>query len=335
MQQKEKLNELIGAIHEKDELLDSQEEFLIKENKNHVKVKNAYAQELEKCEKLTSELSICHDTVSNLRIENAKLIAKVEKLNVCDNSLVNLKNDNASLIAKIDKLNESISRLKIENDKLISKAKDLDVCNVSISNLRNENAMLHAKIDELNACKPSTSTIDHVSICMWCRDINVDAIHDHIAVIKHQNDHIAKLDAKIAEHELENEKFKFARSMLYNGRRPGIKDGIGFQQGDNVNLNAPKKLSNFVKGKAPMAQDNKGYILYPADYPEHKIRRIHARKSHSISHHAFMYKNEHLALGILHMLKCLKRKLLLHQMSLMFHLRLLMLLMCLLTNKAK
>jgi hypothetical protein len=154
-------------------------------------------------------------------------------------------------------------------------------------------------------------------------------------VIKHQNDHIAKLDAKIAEHELENEKFKFARSMLYNGRRPGIKDGIGFQQGDNVNLNAPKKLSNFVKGKAPMAQDNKGYILYPADYPEHKIRRIHARKSHSISHHAFMYKNEHLALGILHMLKCLKRKLLLHQMSLMFHLRLLMLLMCLLTNKAK
>jgi hypothetical protein len=27
----------------KDELLDSQEEFLIKENKKHVKVKNAYA----------------------------------------------------------------------------------------------------------------------------------------------------------------------------------------------------------------------------------------------------------------------------------------------------
>jgi hypothetical protein len=43
MQQKEKLNELISAIHEKDELLDSQEDFLIKENKRHVKVKNAYA----------------------------------------------------------------------------------------------------------------------------------------------------------------------------------------------------------------------------------------------------------------------------------------------------
>jgi hypothetical protein len=34
MQQKEKLNELIGVIHNKDELLDSQEEFLIKENKS-------------------------------------------------------------------------------------------------------------------------------------------------------------------------------------------------------------------------------------------------------------------------------------------------------------
>jgi ubiquinone biosynthesis protein UbiJ len=159
---------------------------------------------------LTSELSICHDTISNLRNENAKLIAKVEKLNVCDDSLVNLKNDNASLISKIDKLNESLSSLKIENDNLIAKAKDLNVCNDSISNLRNENAMLHAKIDELNACKPSTSTVSHVSICTRCRDIIVDAIHDHLALIKQQNDHIAQLSAKINEHDLENEKFKFA-----------------------------------------------------------------------------------------------------------------------------
>jgi hypothetical protein len=80
--------------------------------------------------------------------------------------------------------------------------------------------------------------------------------------------------------------------MLYNGRRPDIKDGIGFQQGSNVKLNAPKRLSNFVKGKAPMVQDNEGYILYPANYPEHQIRRIHARKPHNSSHHAFMYKIE-------------------------------------------
>jgi hypothetical protein len=183
MQQKEKLNELIGAIHEKDELLDSQEEFLIKENKNHVKVKKAYAQEVEKCENLTKKLSICHDTISNLRTENVSLIAKVEKSNVCHDSTVNLRNENASLIAEIDKLNGSISSLKTENASLISKAKDSNVCNDSISYLRDENVMLKSKIDELSVCKPFTSTVDHVTICTRCRDINVDAIHDHLAKI--------------------------------------------------------------------------------------------------------------------------------------------------------
>jgi hypothetical protein len=81
--------------------------------------------------------------------------------------------------------------------------------------------------------------------------------------------------------------------MLYSGRRPDIKDGIGFQKGDNVKLTAPPKiLSNFVKGKAPMPKDNEGYILYPVGYPESKIRRIHSRKSHSGPNHAFMYKGE-------------------------------------------
>jgi hypothetical protein len=247
MDQKKKINELIEAINEKDQLLESQEDFLIKENKKFVKLKNAYAQEVEKCENLSKELSICHDSISSLRTKNASLISKIEKLNVC---------------------------------------------NDSISCLRDENAILKDKIEELNTCKPSTSTIKHVSICTRCRDVNVEAIDDHLAMIMKQNDHIAILNAKIAEHELENEKFKFARSMLFNGRRPGIKDDIGFQQGSNVKLNAPKRLSNFVKGKAPMVQDSEGSISYPANYPEHKIRKIHARKPHSTSHHAFLYKNE-------------------------------------------
>jgi hypothetical protein len=116
------------------------------------------------------------------------------------------------------------------------------ICNDSISCLRTENASLNAKIEELNACNVSTSTVEHVTICTRCRDVNIDAMNDHITMIKKQNDHIAKLNAKIAEHELENEKIKFTRSMLYNGRRPGIKDDIGFQQGSqsNIKLNAPR-----------------------------------------------------------------------------------------------
>jgi hypothetical protein len=185
MDQNKKLNELIETINKKDDLLECQEDLLVKENKKFVKLKNAYALEVEKCENLSKELSTCND---------------------------------------------------------------------SISCLRDENVNLNAKIYELNVCKPSTSTVKHVTICTRCRDINVEAIDDHLAMIKEQNDHIAKLNAKIVEHELENGKFKFARSMLYNGRRPGIKDGIGFQQGSQINIkiDAPKKLSNFVKGKAPM-----------------------------------------------------------------------------------
>jgi hypothetical protein len=206
--------------------LECQEDLLVKKNKKFVKLKDAYALEVENCESLSKELIVCNDSISCLKTENVSLIAKIE---------------------------------------------------------------------ELNACKPSISTIEHVTICTRCRDVNIDAMNDHLAMIKEQNYHISKLNAKIAEHELENEKFKFAHSMLYNGRRPGIKDGIGFQQGNqsNIKVNAPKnKLSNFVKGKAPMVQDKEGYILYPENYPERKIRRTHARKSHSISHHAYMYSNE-------------------------------------------
>jgi chromosome segregation ATPase len=149
MDQMKKLNELIEAINEKDELLDSQEDFLIKENKKIVKLKNAYAQEVEKCESLTKELSICHDSISSLRNENASLVSKVKELNVC---------------------------------------------NDSFSCLRDENIKLNAKIDELNACKPSTSNVDHVSICTRCRYVNVEAMDDHLVMIKQQNDHIAKLN---------------------------------------------------------------------------------------------------------------------------------------------
>ena len=146
-------------------------------------MKNAYAQEVEKNENLTKELSISHDTISNLRTENASLIVKVEKLNVCHDSIANLRNENASLIAKIDKLNESISSLKTENASLI------------------------AKIEELNACHVPTCTVEHVTICTRCRDVDVNVVNDHLAMTKEQNDHIAKLNAKIAEHELENENF--------------------------------------------------------------------------------------------------------------------------------
>jgi hypothetical protein len=115
--QKKKINELIESINKKGDLLECQEDLLVKENKKIVKLKKAYALEVKKCENLSKELSICNDSISCLRIENDNLIAKIE---------------------------------------------------------------------ELNDCKPSTSTIEHATICTRCRDINIDAIDDHLEIIKEQ-----------------------------------------------------------------------------------------------------------------------------------------------------
>jgi hypothetical protein len=59
----------------------------LKKTKKHVKLKNAYAQEVEKCENLTKELSICHDSISSLRNKNASLVSKIKELNVCNDSI--------------------------------------------------------------------------------------------------------------------------------------------------------------------------------------------------------------------------------------------------------
>jgi hypothetical protein len=122
----------------------------------------------------------------------------------------------------------------------------INICNDSISCLRTENVSLIAKIEELNACKPSTSTIEHVTICTRYRDINVDAMNDHIAMIKEQNDHIAKLNAKIAEHELENVNFKFSRNMLYNGRCPALRMALASNMGAKATSNLMPLETSFL-----------------------------------------------------------------------------------------
>jgi hypothetical protein len=53
MEQKKKLSELIETINEKDDILECQEDLLVKENKKFVKLKNAYAHEVENCENLS------------------------------------------------------------------------------------------------------------------------------------------------------------------------------------------------------------------------------------------------------------------------------------------
>jgi hypothetical protein len=166
--QKKKINELIESINEKDDILKSQEDLLVKENKKFVKLKNAYALEVQKCENLSKELNICNDSISCLRIENDNVIAKIE---------------------------------------------------------------------ELNVCKSSTSTVEHVTICTRCSDINVDAM------IKEQNDHIAKLNAKIAEHELENKKLNLLVACYIIGDALSLRMALASNKGAKAtpNLKPPQE----------------------------------------------------------------------------------------------
>ena len=128
MDQKKKLNELIETINETDDLLECQEDLLIKENKKFVKLKNAYAQEVENCENLTKELSICHDSISSLRTKNASWISKVKELNVCNDSISYLRDENAILNAKIEELNVcKPSTSTVEHVSICTRCRDINV----------------------------------------------------------------------------------------------------------------------------------------------------------------------------------------------------------------
>jgi hypothetical protein len=129
----------------------------------------------------------------------------------------------------------------------------------------------------------------------------------------------------------DNEKFKFARSMLYNGRHPDIKDGIGFQQESQSN----------IKHNAPRTDS---LILLRVRLPWFRIERVtfyilktilSTRLGGFMLENLILFLIMHIcivmrlqALGIQLISKFLKRKLTMHQMNIAFHLRLLMHLLC-------
>jgi hypothetical protein len=54
---------------------------------------------------LITKIDKLNVSLSSLKIENEKLIAKAKDLNVCNISISNLRDENAILHAKIDELN--------------------------------------------------------------------------------------------------------------------------------------------------------------------------------------------------------------------------------------
>jgi hypothetical protein len=84
--------------------------------------------------------------------------------------------------------------------------------------------------------------LDHVSICVRCKDHNNDACVDHASTIAKLNDEIIQLNVELKTCKNDIEKVKFSRDAFTIGRHPSIKDGLGFKGGakDTKNHKAPQ-----------------------------------------------------------------------------------------------
>jgi hypothetical protein len=136
----EKINELIGALNEKDRLLEKQEDILYEEHDKFVSVQKSLALEIKRNEMLSCELSACHESVSSLKELNDELNAKLEKANatsscvehvvICNRckdvnfdqhavTIAKLNNEVASLNAQLKTCKDDFDKLKFVRDAYI------------------------------------------------------------------------------------------------------------------------------------------------------------------------------------------------------------------------
>jgi hypothetical protein len=175
--------------------------------------------------------------------QNKKINELIETINEKDD---HLEYQEDLLVKENNKFVKLKNAYTLEVEKGENLSKELDICNDSISYLRTENASLNAKIEELNACNVSTSTVEHVTICTRCRDVNIDAMDDHLAMIKEQNDHIAKLNDKIAEHELENENLNLLVVCSIMGDTLTLRMALASNKGAKETSNLMSPRTNYL-----------------------------------------------------------------------------------------
>jgi hypothetical protein len=131
---------LIDALNEKDRLLERQEDILYEEHDKFVNVQKSLALEIKRNELLSSELSICNESISSLKILNDDLNAKLEVANkssscvehvvICTrckdfnvdacsehlNSIARLNDEVASLNAQLKTSKNDFDKLKFARD---------------------------------------------------------------------------------------------------------------------------------------------------------------------------------------------------------------------------
>jgi hypothetical protein len=132
----EKINELIDALNEKDRLLERQEDILYEEHDKFVSVQKSLALEIKRNEMLSSELSACHETVSNLKSVNDDLNAKLEVVNKSSSCVEHISICNRCKDFNIDACDEHLDSIAKLNDEVASLNAQLKTCKINFDQLK-------------------------------------------------------------------------------------------------------------------------------------------------------------------------------------------------------
>jgi hypothetical protein len=132
----EKINELIDALNENDRLLEKQEDILYEEHDKFVSVQKSLALEIKRNEMLSSELSVCHESVSSLKNLNDELNAKLEETNATRSCVEHVVICNRCKDFDVNSCDEHLISIAKLNDEVASLNAQLKTCKVDFDKLK-------------------------------------------------------------------------------------------------------------------------------------------------------------------------------------------------------
>jgi hypothetical protein len=132
----DKINELIDALNEKDRLLEKQEDILYEEHDKFVSVQKSLVLEIKRNEMLSSELSVCHESISSLNILNDDLNAKLEVANKSSSCVEHVVICNRCKDFDVNACNEHLIAITKLNDEVASLNAQLKTCKIDFDKLK-------------------------------------------------------------------------------------------------------------------------------------------------------------------------------------------------------
>jgi DNA-directed RNA polymerase subunit F len=132
----DKINELIDVLNEKDRLLEKQEDILYEEHDKLVSVQKSLVLETKRNEMLSSELTVCHESISSLKILNDDLNAKLEVANTTRSCVEHVAICNRCKDFDVDACVEHLTSITKLNDEVASLNAQLKTCKIDFDKLK-------------------------------------------------------------------------------------------------------------------------------------------------------------------------------------------------------